>query len=173
MKKGTTITVEVERQIYLVRGHKVMFDSDLAALYGVSTKRLNEQVKRNIERFPDDFMFQLNVKEMNIWRSQIATSNPNAKGLFGRLASHASGRRSGDQFCIYICDRFVIPRLSPDELAALERGERILDRLTQGYIRSNLRYRSVVTTTGGEARILETHVRLHGLPSFGRPIVNP
>ena len=79
MKKGTTITVEVERQIYLVRGHKVMFDSDLAALYGVSTKRLNEQVKRNIERFPDDFMFQLTVKELNIWRSQIATSNPNAK----------------------------------------------------------------------------------------------
>ena len=107
------------------------------------------------------------------YRDVSETSNPNAKGLFGRLASHASGRRSGDQFCIYICDRFVIPRLSPDELAALERGERILDRLTRDYIRSNLRYRSVVTTTGAEARILETHVRLHGLPSFGRPIINP
>ena len=70
----TTYLLEVERKIYLVRGHRVMFDSDLAALYGVSTKRLNEQVKRNIERFPPDFMFQLNAKELNVWRSQIATS---------------------------------------------------------------------------------------------------
>jgi len=51
-----------------------MFDTDLADLYGVETKRLNEQVKRNIERFPDDFMFQLTQEEFKILRSQIATS---------------------------------------------------------------------------------------------------
>ncbi len=50
----------IERRIYLIRTHKVMLDSDLAELYGVTTKRLNEQVKRNIDRFSADFMFRLN-----------------------------------------------------------------------------------------------------------------
>ena len=56
-------------------GQKVMVDFDLAMLYGVLNKRLNEQVKRNTERFPDDFMFQLTKEEWNILRSQIATAN--------------------------------------------------------------------------------------------------
>ncbi len=53
----------IEEKIYLIRGHKVMLDTDLAVLYGVTTKRLNEQVKRNHDRFPEDFMFKLNEKE--------------------------------------------------------------------------------------------------------------
>jgi hypothetical protein len=58
------IPVEViEKKILLIRGHKVMLDADLAVLYGVTTKRLNEQVKRNRNRFPEDFMFQLTEKE--------------------------------------------------------------------------------------------------------------
>ena len=61
--------------IRVIRGQQVMLDFDLAMLYGVKTSRLNEQVKRNIERFPDDFMFQLNNKEWNLLRSQIATAN--------------------------------------------------------------------------------------------------
>ena len=65
----------IAHQIYFFRGHKVMLDVDLASLYGVSTKRLNEQVKRNRDRFPDDFMFQLRETEVAILRSQIATSN--------------------------------------------------------------------------------------------------
>ena len=65
MKKETSlIPIEIiENKIYLIRGAKVMLDSDLANLYGVSIKRLNEQVKRNLKRFPSDFMFQLNEKE--------------------------------------------------------------------------------------------------------------
>ena len=63
----------LEQKIYQVRGQKVMLDSDLAELYGVETKRLNEQVTRNIERFPADFMLQLTIEEANILRSQIAT----------------------------------------------------------------------------------------------------
>ena len=59
-----------------------MIDADLADLYGVPTKRLNEQVKRNIERFPEDFMFQMTKEELAYWRSQIATSNP-SKGKMG------------------------------------------------------------------------------------------
>ena len=61
--------------IYLIRGKKVMLDRDLANLYGVETKRLKEQVKRNIERFPEDFMFELSKKEYENLRSQIATSS--------------------------------------------------------------------------------------------------
>lgn len=60
-------------KIYLIRGQKVMLDSDLAALYGVETKRLKEQVRRNIGRFPEDFMFELSKEENEFLRSQFAT----------------------------------------------------------------------------------------------------
>jgi len=64
----------IERKIYLIRGVEIMLDSDLAELYGVPSKRLNEQVKRNIKRFPSDFMFQLTKREIDILnRSQFAT----------------------------------------------------------------------------------------------------
>ncbi len=65
----------IENKIYLIRGEKVMLDRDLAELYGVSVKRLKEQVKRNLARFPADFMIKLNFKEFSNLRSQIATSS--------------------------------------------------------------------------------------------------
>lgn len=65
----------IEKRIFLIRGQKVMLDSDLAELYEVSTKRLNEQIKRNPKRFPSDFMFQLTSEETEILRSHFATSN--------------------------------------------------------------------------------------------------
>lgn len=65
----------VINKIYLIRGEKVMLDSDLSELYGVETRRLNEQVKRNINRFPEDFMFQLTETEFENLKSQIATSS--------------------------------------------------------------------------------------------------
>ncbi len=65
----------IERRILLLRGQKVMLDSDLAGLYGVPTKRLNEQVRRNIRRFPSDFMFQLTPKEAELLRYPFGTSN--------------------------------------------------------------------------------------------------
>src|SRR5215212_12029246 len=64
----------VERRIYLIRGHKVMIDVDLADLYGVATKALNQQVQRNRKRFPEDFMFQLTKEEAENLRSQFVTS---------------------------------------------------------------------------------------------------
>lgn len=64
----------IEERIFLIRGHKVMLDADLAELYGVTTKRFNEQVRRNLARFPSDFMFQLKNQEAAILRSQFATS---------------------------------------------------------------------------------------------------
>jgi hypothetical protein len=62
-------------KIYEIRGHKVMLDNDLADMYGVETRRLNEQVKRNNDRFPLDFMFQLKESEWEILKSQNATSS--------------------------------------------------------------------------------------------------
>jgi len=69
----------IERRIYVIRGQKVMLDSDLAEMYQVPTKALNQAVKRNPGRFPEDFMFQLGIEELENWRSQIVTSNPAAK----------------------------------------------------------------------------------------------
>ena len=75
--EGQQLSVEnkVESLIRVNRGQQVMLDRDLAELYGVETRRLNEQVKRNIERFPEDFMFQLTKEEFENWKSQFATSN--------------------------------------------------------------------------------------------------
>jgi hypothetical protein len=70
------LTEHVERTILLVRGHRVMLDTDLAILYGVPIKRLNEQVRRSKKRFPSDFMFQLTPEEIERLRSQIATLKP-------------------------------------------------------------------------------------------------
>jgi hypothetical protein len=65
----------VSNKIYLVRGQKVIVDFDLAELYDIETKRLKEAVKRNKNRFPPDFMFEVNSAELNASRSQFATSN--------------------------------------------------------------------------------------------------
>jgi hypothetical protein len=73
-----TATVPIDQigqSILILRGQRVLLDSDLAALYGVTTKRLNEQVKRNIDRFPQDFMFSLRAPEWDALRSQNATAN--------------------------------------------------------------------------------------------------
>src|SRR5260221_9320284 len=69
----------IERRIYLIRGRKVMLDSDLADLYKVETRSLNQAVRRNLDRFPEDFMFQLSEQELENWRSQIVMSNPAAR----------------------------------------------------------------------------------------------
>lgn len=77
-KKGTELTIPDEivmNKIYVIRGHKVMLDSDLAELYQVETKQLKRQVKRNSERFPKDFMFELTEKEFENLRSQNGTTS--------------------------------------------------------------------------------------------------
>ena len=73
LKLNLLPTTLIERRIFLVHGHKVMLDSDLADLYAVETKTLNRAVKRNIERFPEDFMFPLTREEYNSLRYQFGT----------------------------------------------------------------------------------------------------
>lgn len=71
----------VMNQIYFIRNQKVMLDRDLAKLYGVETKVLKQQVRRNSERFPEDFMFEMTETELQNWRSQFVTSNSLKMGL--------------------------------------------------------------------------------------------
>src|SRR5258708_12356280 len=74
-KQTTALAKRVESKILIIRGHKVILDVDLAALYGVPVKRLNEQINRNAGRFPRDFLFRLSPAEYENLRSQIATSS--------------------------------------------------------------------------------------------------
>ena len=90
MARGKAAPLErVERVILLLRGHRVMLDTDLAALYEVPIKRLNEQVARNLDRFPADFMFQLTIDEAVRLRSQIATLKTTARGQHRKYLPYA------------------------------------------------------------------------------------
>ncbi|MFL6228759.1 MAG: ORF6N domain-containing protein [Pyrinomonadaceae bacterium] len=79
----------IERRIYLIRGEKVLLDADLAALYEVETKMLNRAVRRNIDRFPEDFMFQLTNEEMESLRCQIGTLKPTGRGRHRKYLPYA------------------------------------------------------------------------------------
>ncbi len=81
MKNQKQQTSEIEYQIHIIRGKRVMLDRDLSSLYGVTTGALNQAVKRNSERFPEDFMFQLSAQEMRIWISQFVISKSTQKGI--------------------------------------------------------------------------------------------
>jgi hypothetical protein len=84
----------VEDVILTIRGHKVILDRDLAMLYGVEVKRLNEQVKRNRDRFPDDFAFQLTLQEVTNLKSQFATSSsPGVRSQIATASAHGGRRK--------------------------------------------------------------------------------
>ena len=90
--------------IYIIRGQKVMLDEDLARIYGVQTRRLNEQVKRNLARFPKDFMFQLTEKEHEILLSQIVTASSESKEevLMSQIATSKKDGRGGRRKLPYV-----------------------------------------------------------------------
>jgi hypothetical protein len=119
-KNDPPVPVPVEhiaQSILILRGQRVLLDSDLAALYGVTTKRFNEQVKRNARRFPADFMFQLSDEEVEILRSHFATSRSGWGGR--RYAPHAFtehgaimaatilNSRHAEDMCVYVVRAFV------------------------------------------------------------------
>jgi hypothetical protein len=99
-------------------------------------------------------------------------SNGKAAGLRSRLNSHASGRRSGDQFNVYVCDRFVVPALTQDQQQAIGSGQLLLDHMTRDFIRQNLTYRYLVCRDGAEALDVERSIRAGQLPA-GCPYLNP
>ncbi len=85
----------IVNKIHIIRDQKVMLDFDLAILYEVETKRLNEQVKRNLERFPEDFMFRLTAKEWNFIRSQFATASSEVT-MRSQFATSSQSKRKGE-----------------------------------------------------------------------------
>ena len=93
-------------------------------------------------------------------------------GLRSRLASHASGRRSGDQFCIYVFDRLVLPALSLQQIQDAARGQLSLDGLTRQLIRQSLSYRFTVVSDAVTARAVEREIQREGLAN-GPPLLNP
>ena len=93
-------------------------------------------------------------------------------GLWERLNSHASGRRSGDQFCVYVCDRFIVPYLTGNEQAALAAGDLSLDASTRAFIREELSFRFLEVPDGRSALDLERQVQAGSL-DIGKPLLNP
>jgi hypothetical protein len=110
----------------------------------------------------------------SLTREQIAEHRRTviAKGLRQRLASHSSGRRSGDQFCVYVADRLVLPTLSTSEIAQIAAGELSLDARVRRYVHERLSYRWVETQDGASAFALEVKI-CRGLLAAGLPLLNP
>src|SRR6516164_7519621 len=94
------------------------------------------------------------------------------QGLYTRLQSHASGRRSGDQFCVYVADRFVLPTLTQKEIADIASGRHQMDAFVRRYIHENLLYRYVIVPDGRAALLVEAAIK-SGTWEYGRPILNP
>ncbi|MBX9781782.1 MAG: ORF6N domain-containing protein [Chitinophagaceae bacterium] len=90
------VTTIIQNRIYEIRGERVMLDFDLAELYEVETKRLNEQVKRNIERFPKEFMFRLTVAEWQLMWSQIATTSEQNNSMRSQIVTPSPQKRRKD-----------------------------------------------------------------------------
>ncbi len=106
---------------------------------------------------------------------QNLTPNPSStkkQGLSKRLASHASGRLSGDQFCVYVANRLIIPGITPKQVHQFVSGEINLDELTKKYIRAHFDYQFAVTTTRTKAFELEIKCR-KGLVFKAKPFLNP
>lgn len=92
-KSELTSVGDLNGLVYFIRGHYVMLDADIAMLYGYTVKRVNEQAKRNIERFPEDFMFQLTDDEVSSVWSQNATANINKKKVLCHVTFSKAGNR--------------------------------------------------------------------------------
>ncbi len=98
--------------------------------------------------------------------------NKKKYGLVTRLASHATGRLSGDQFCVYVANRFVIPELTVPDLKSFATGEMTLDRLTKAYIHQHLDYQYVIVDSSAAAFELERQAR-RGQVFGAMPLLNP
>ena len=128
----------ISQKIHVIRGQRVLLDSDLAALYGVATKRFNEAVARNARRFPGDFMFVLTNQEVNNLRSQFATSNssyggrrylPRAFTEHGAImAATILNTERAEQMSVYVVRAFVRLRAMLASNVALARKLDALER---------------------------------------------
>jgi hypothetical protein len=95
---------------------------------------------------------------------------PQAKGLWTRPQSHASGRRSGDQFNVYVCDRFVVPGLTTEQQYQIGAGTLLLDQMTRQFIHDQLTYRYAVLADGAQTLALEREIRAGSLEPGGHSL---
>lgn len=111
MKNEIQLSEEIiSSKIYWIREQKIMLDRDLAELYGVETKVLKQAVRRNMKRFPDDFMFEMSKEELELWRSQFVTSSKDKKGL--RYAPFCFTEQGVTMLsCVLNSDRAIIVKI--------------------------------------------------------------
>jgi hypothetical protein len=134
-------TLDIATRILNVRGQRVLLDSQLAALYGVPTKRLNEQVRRNIDRFPSDFLFNLTAEELDSLNPELESPNETPKGRGGRrhpptaftehgaiMAATILNSPRAVQMSVYVVRAFVKLRQALASTTALARRMEALER---------------------------------------------
>ena len=143
--------------IFEIRGMQVMLDSDLALCYGIETKKLNQAVKRNIERFPEDFMFQLTEQEYEILRRQIGTSNEESGSLRSQIVTSKTGR-GGRQYLPYAFTEQGVAMLSGviNSPAAIQVNINIMRTFT-----AMRKYFADHKNIGAEVKKLEQMLLLH------------
>jgi hypothetical protein len=165
--------------ILVVRGRKVMVDVDLAALYGVETRALNQAVKRNAERFPPDFMFQFSATELAAWRSHFVISNPGAKMGLRRapfaftehgalMAATVLNSRRAVEVSVYVVRAFVRLREVLATHKDLARKLKELERTTEA-----LATKHEALTASTEARFKEVIEALRALMNPPGPRQRP
>jgi phage regulator Rha-like protein len=135
------IIQSIHNKIYEIRGQKVMSDYDLAQLYEVETKRINEQVKRNLERFPEDFMFRLSFLEWETMRSQFATTlSSNKKNTKSQIATTSQNSRRKDNTPYAFTEHGVTM------LASVLRSEKAI-KMNIAIVRAFIAIRHYISTT--------------------------
>src|SRR5215813_4669275 len=118
----------------------------------------------------DDRFIYVGMSGRGITADTIRRNAPH--GIYTRLRSHASGRRSGDQFCVYVADRLVLPTLTHEDILAIASGRHQMDAFVRRYIHENLSYRFVILPDGVAACTIEGAIK-NGEWEHGRPLLNP
>jgi len=159
-------SVLVEKKIFLIRGKQVMIDRDLAELYGVETKRITEAVKRNIERFPEEFRFQLTAEENEFLRSQIVTLNNDSVPLRSQFATlddeNESQRGKHTKYLPYVFTEQGVAMLSAvlHSPTAIQVSIKIMDAFVQlrHYVNSQIVKTDDKTELAEIRRLLLLHI---------------
>ncbi|HZU53559.1 MAG TPA: ORF6N domain-containing protein [Holophagaceae bacterium] len=168
---GAVSTLQARERILLIRGHRVILDQDLAELYGVETRRLNEQIKRNPERFPIDFMFQLTTKEWANLKSQFATSSwggrrttPYAFTEHGAvMAASVLTSPEAVEASVFVVRAFIAMRDALASTQALARKLLELERKVGGHDET------IVALVGAIRQLMETPAPKKRKIGFGGP----
>lgn len=138
----------VARLVFFVRGEKVMFDADLARLYGVTTKALNQAMSRNKARFPEDFAFRLSRGEFDSLRSQIVTSSTNRPGIWSQIVTTSQRHRRADALPYAFTEQGVAM------LSSVLRSERAVE-VNIAIMRTFVQLRRLMDTNRDLARKIE------------------